>query len=224
VRGRRGRLTAQQQRALQDSASLILPVEPLDIAAEWGDLRPVITDIGFGSGESTVELARRFPEHAIIAIDVHPPGIARLLEAIEQHHLHNIRIMMGNALDMFEYAFADVTVDHIFTLFPDPWPKARHHKRRLLQSSAVDELTRRTSPTATWHIATDWEPYAEHISEVFANHPLWIGGAIERPERVLTKYEQRGLAAGRAVTDFVFTRLSAPMRSLTTRDCDPVLR
>jgi len=187
-----------------------MPNEPLDPVAVWGGLRPVIVDIGFGSGESTVHLAERFPDHAIVAIDVHPPGIAKLLGSIRERDLGHVRIIMGNALDVFECALQHVVVDHIVTLFPDPWPKARHHKRRLLQASAVDLITTRTSSNATWHIATDWQPYAEHISDVFADHPLWTGGPVDRPTRVTTKYEQRGLAAGRAVTDFVFSRLPAP--------------
>lgn len=207
VRGRRGRLSTPQQRALQELADPILANQELDIAVIWGDARPLIVDIGFGSGESTVDLAERFPDHAVLAIDVHPPGIARLLSQIDERGLDNIRIIAGHAVDVFDRALANVRVKQIVTLFPDPWPKARHHKRRLLQSSTIERLTSRTAEDATWLIATDWEPYAEHISESFTQHAKWTGGVVPRPARVVTKYEKRGRSAGRPITDFHFTRI-----------------
>ena len=213
VRGRRGRLTAQQSRALTDVAHYVLPNTPLDIDEIWGSSRPLIVDIGFGHGESTVDLATKYPGHAIIAIDVHPPGIARLLRALEMNSIANVRIIMGNAVDVLDGALAEHRLTKIVTLFPDPWPKARHHKRRLIQPASLAQVASHTDPGATWHLATDWAPYAAHIEECFAADSQWSGGRIERPDRTETKYERRGRSAGRSIAEFAFTRVEPSVPS-----------
>jgi tRNA (guanine-N7-)-methyltransferase len=206
VRGRRGRLTARQQAALSHLDAPLIANVPLDVAAIWGSPRPVIVDIGFGHGESTLALAHKHPDAAIIAIDVHPPGIARLLQAIAAQHIENIRIIRGSIHDVLDTALRDVPIDAIWTLFPDPWPKARHHKRRLIQPDLVSRMAEATRAGAAWHIATDWAHYAEQIDDVFAADPHWIGGRCERPDRPVTKYEDRASRAGRLVLNFHFIR------------------
>jgi len=201
-------VTARQRAAIELFDSFLLPNAPLECSTIWGPGVPVVAEIGFGTGAATVELARREPDVGILAIDVHTPGVGDLLHRLVQHDLHNVRVMEADAITVFNTYLQPECLAGVRTFFPDPWPKARHHKRRLIQPSHVTRIAHRVRPGGFWHLATDWEPYAEVIAEVFEADPQWTGGVIPRPDRPVTRYEQQALDAGRSVMDFRFTKIA----------------
>ena len=178
----------------------------LDLGAEFGRRAGVVLDIGFGGGEATIELARARPDRDVLAIDVHTPGIGRLLESIERDRLTNVRVIDGDALVFVERIPAAI-LHEIRILFPDPWPKVRQRHRRLVRADVVATLTDRLVPGGTLHIATDVADYAAQVLAVCSAEPRLAGGIVERPvERTITRFEQRGIDAGREAVDLVFTR------------------
>ncbi len=214
IRG--GRLTAGQQRALDelyprwgigDDASA------LDLEALFGRPGDTVLEIGFGNGESTWRMARDEAERNFIAVEVHPPGVGRLLMALEREGLENVRVFLGDAVPFLTTRLADGAVDEVRIYFPDPWHKKRHHKRRLVQSDFVALLTRKLAPGGLLHLATDWVPYAEHMLEVLdATEGLTNrspgGDWVERPAwRPGTKYEARGDRLGHETRDLLFERV-----------------
>jgi tRNA (guanine-N7-)-methyltransferase len=196
---------ATYQRLLADwSIAEVGPV--LDLGAEFGRRAGVVLDIGFGGGEATIELARARPDQDVLAIDVHTPGIGRLLESIERDRLTNVRVIDGDALVFVERIPAAI-LHEIRILFPDPWPKVRQRHRRLVRADVVATLTDRLVPGGTLHIATDVADYAAQVLAVCSAEPRLAGGIVERPvERTITRFEQRGIDAGREAVDLVFTR------------------
>ncbi len=171
----------------------------------WTAGRPVVMDIGFGSAEPVVHLARTFPEQTILAVDVHTPGVGDLVDRIVTDRIPGVFVMEADALEVLPRlpgALAGVR-----SFFPDPWPKARHHKRRLVQPAVLDAVSAVLESGGFWHLATDWSEYAESMIEVFGADARWSGGVIERPSwRPMTHFESRALREGRPITDMWFTR------------------
>jgi tRNA (guanine-N7-)-methyltransferase len=201
---RRSRITARAELALVDQAPFVIPAsdELLDLGSTFGGGTPVVVEIGFGDGRATAEMAAAQPEIGILAIDVHTPGVGEMLWRIGDAGLENIRVMEADALGVLSRMLPAASITGIRTFFPDPWPKARHHKRRIVQPAVLDLAAGRLVPGGWWHLATDWAEYADAMQECFDSDPRWTGGAIPRPEdRPVTRYERRALREGRTVTD-----------------------
>ncbi len=211
---RRSRISARESSALQahqtrdDRAGLLLPAagERLDLASVWGEGTPVVVEIGFGSGTATAAMATADPGTGILAIDVHTPGIGDLLWRLDESGARNVRVIEGDALEVLQSRIPPASLAGVRSYFPDPWPKARHHKRRLVQPAVLSLVSTRLEPGGTWHLATDWPEYAEQAGECFAAEPGWHGGVIDRPSwRPVTPFERRALRDGRPVVDLLFT-------------------
>lgn len=178
----------------------------LDLAAVFGRRAPVVLDIGFGGGEATIDLARARADEDVLAVEVHTPGIGRLLEAIERDGLSNVRVVDGDAL-IFVDRIPAGSLAGIRILFPDPWPKVRQRHRRLVRPGVVAALTDKLEPGGTLHVATDIADYATQVLAVCAAEPRLHGGIVERPAwRTVTRFEQRGRDEGRHAIDLAFTR------------------
>ncbi|GAA3852503.1 tRNA (guanosine(46)-N7)-methyltransferase TrmB [Streptomyces sedi] len=185
---------------------------PLDPGALF-DGRPVVLEIGFGMGEATAEMAAADPATGVLAADVHTPGQGNLLRLADQAGLDNVRVANGDAILLLRDMLPARSLAGLRVFFPDPWPKTRHHKRRLIQPAFVELAAERLAPGATFHCATDWEPYAEWMLEVLNGHEGLAntapdGGFAPRPaHRPLTRFERQGLAKGHRVRDLLFRRL-----------------
>jgi len=210
---RQGRVTAAQASAVER----LMPVygiayspAPLDLEQAFGRRAPKILEVGFGMGETTAAIAQAHPESDYLGIEVHSPGVGALLRRIEALGLSNVRVVQHDAIDVVEQMIAPGTLDGVHVFFPDPWPKKRHHKRRLLQPEFVRLLATRMRSGAYLHAATDWEDYAAQMLEVFSAEPLLENtapGFAPRPEgRPLTKFESRGARLGHGVWDLLFVR------------------
>ena len=204
---RRGRITERQARALTENSPFLLDAhQPIDLTSLFGD-KPVVLEIGFGTGVTTAAMAAAQPETGFIAIDVHTPGVGDLLARIHEEGITNLFVIEGDAIELLEHCIAPESLAGVRSFFPDPWPKARHHKRRLVQPERLDLIASRLQAGGTWNIATDWEPYAEHIEEIMVSQPQWTGGKIERPDwRPVTHYESIGLSHNRVINDFEYQR------------------
>ncbi|RYX91128.1 MAG: tRNA (guanosine(46)-N7)-methyltransferase TrmB, partial [Comamonadaceae bacterium] len=168
---RTGRTTAGQARAFETQGpSVLLPYQaaPLDYKAAFGRDAPVILEIGFGMGEATAHIAALMPEKNFLCCEVHTPGVGALLKRIEEQKLTNIRILQHDAVEAIDHMLPPDTLDGAHIFFPDPWHKTKHNKRRLIQSPLIARLAARLKPGAYLHAATDWQPYAEQILEVFS--------------------------------------------------------
>jgi tRNA (guanine-N7-)-methyltransferase len=211
---RQGRTTPAQKRALDELFPRYgIPFTPERIDAErlFGRCAPLVLEIGSGMGETTAAIASQHPELDFIAIEVHGPGVGSLLKRIDQAGLQNLRVLRHDAVEVLEQMVGDSTLAAVHLFFPDPWPKKRHHKRRLVQLSFVDLLAAKLRPGGVLHAATDWPEYAQHIDAVFAGNALYeraTAGLVARPA---TKFETRGLKLGHRITDIFFRRAgSAP--------------
>jgi len=209
---RRGRYSTQQRQAL-DRATYLLSLHQLPSVEQVCDGRPLILDIGFGMGDATLAQAAAHPDHGILAIDVHTPGVGRLLAELEERGISNVRVVEGDALELLE-ALPPESLAGIRVFFPDPWPKSRHHKRRIITSANLDLMASRLALGAFLHFATDWHDYAEWAREAITSHPAFVlvdeaGQApiASRTTRPETKFERRGVAAGRTITDLVARRV-----------------
>jgi len=162
-------------------------------------------------GETTAAIAAEHPEIDFIALEVHGPGVGSLLKRLAEAGLHNVRILRHDVVEVLEHMIGDSTLSAVHLFFPDPWPKKRHHKRRLVQPSFADLLAAKLKPGGALHAATDWPEYAQHIEAVFAGNALYeraAGGLVARPA---TKFENRGVKLGHSITELCFTRAgSAP--------------
>ena len=210
---RQGRYSAAQQRAFAELMPRFgLPYRgvPLDFPRTFGRESAVIAEVGFGMGETTANIASQNPGNDYLAIEVHSPGVGSLLRQIDAGGLANIRIVQHDAVEVMRDMVPAGSLAAINVFFPDPWPKKRHHKRRLLQPAFVALAASRLAPGGLLHVATDWQEYADQVLEVlratpgldntaegFADRPAW------RPE---TKFERRGLKLGHAVWDLVFAK------------------
>lgn len=177
---------------------------PLDLAALFGAGVPVVLEIGFGSGASTLAMAGAEPGAGVLAADVHTPGVAALLMGLEERGLGNVRVLEGDGRELLAERLAPGSLAGIRVYFPDPWPKAKHHKRRLVDAGFAALAADRLAPGGLLHCATDWEPYARQMEAVLAAEPgLELSPDRSRPPwRPVTRYETRGLALGHAVSDF----------------------
>ncbi|WP_436786070.1 tRNA (guanosine(46)-N7)-methyltransferase TrmB [Yinghuangia sp. YIM S10712] len=219
---RRGRLSPQQRDAIDRLApAYAVPVDgaPLDLTALFGNDRPVVLEIGFGMGEATAAMAEAAPGVNILATDIHTPGIGNLLHLIETRQLANVRIAEGDAVVLLTNMLAAGALAGIRVYFPDPWPKSRHHKRRLIRPGFTALAASRLAPGGTLHCATDWAPYAAWMLDVLEAEPALAnaagpgGGYVPRPDwRPMTRFEQQGLAKGHSVADLIFTK-TAPNAS-----------
>ena len=212
---RAGRLTEGQQRALKELWPLYgveAGENELDPGSLFGNDRPLIMEIGFGNGEATWQMAKSHPEENYLGVEVHKPGVGRLLLKIEEHELVNVRIACDDAVEILRHQVGDNTLDGVRIYFPDPWPKKRHNKRRIIQAPFIDLLARKMREGGILHLATDWEPYAEFMLEVmqgsedFENLSPANGYCSKPAWRPLTKYESRGERLGHKVSDLLFRR------------------
>jgi tRNA (guanine-N7-)-methyltransferase len=210
---RGGRLGSGQQRALRELAPrFVLPFtgQRLDRVAAFGRDAPLLLEIGFGMGESTAAIAAASPGLDFLGIEVHPPGVGALLQRIDSLGLRNVRIVQHDAVAVLTHLIAPCSLAGAMVFFPDPWPKKRHHKRRLLQPAFVHELALRLHHDGSLHAATDWEDYASAILATLEAEPLLANtcaGYAERPAyRPVTKFERRGQGLGHRVWDIVFRR------------------
>lgn len=168
----------------------------------------VALEIGFGMGEATAETAMIFPGTGFLAIDVHQPGIGKLLALIEENDITNVRVMEEDAHTILAKMIPDSSLDVVHLFFPDPWPKTRHHKRRIINESFIALVAAKLRTGGYIHIATDWEPYALWIKTKFEQSPLFEGGIVERPDwRPLTRFENQGLKKDHEVTDLIYTKI-----------------
>ena len=212
---REGRITPAQQRALHElwpRFGLETTGQP-DLDACFGRSAPRTLEIGFGNGRSLADMAEHAPELDFIGIEVHRPGVGRLLIELETRALTNVRVFCADALDVLGGCLPDASLDRVLLFFPDPWPKKRHHKRRILQPPFIELVASKLKPGGTFHMATDWENYAEQMLEAMTRSPAFTNCATDngysprpayRPE---TKFERRGRRLGHGVWDLVFRRV-----------------
>ena len=212
---RAGRMTRGQARAwerLWPDYGLSLDDGPIDPDSAFGRRAPLNLEIGFGMGESLAEMAAAAPDQDFIGVEVHQPGCGALMMEIERRSLDNIRIYRADVVDVLASGLPPASLDRVLILFPDPWPKKKHHKRRLIQPDFMRRLHPMIRPGGIVHIATDWEPYAEHILEVMNAAEGYRnlspdGGSVARPDdRPLTRFEKRGELRGHRVSDMLFER------------------
>ena len=210
---RQGRMSPAQQRACDE----LLPrygipytAQPLDFAQVFGRTAPVILEIGFGMGETTAAIAATHPNCDFLAVEVHLPGVGALLRRIASNKLSNVRIIRHDAVEVVDTMIPLGSLTGIHVYFPDPWPKKRHHKRRLLQPTFVRELAERLAIGGYLHVATDWSEYADEILATLGLEPLLrnrVEGYAPRPAwRPQTKFELRGRKLGHPVFDLLFER------------------
>ena len=210
---RQGRMSAAQQRALDELLprfGLPFAAAPLDFDRAFGRRAPRVLEIGCGMGETTAAIAAARPNDDFLGVEVHAPGVGSLLKQVAAQGLTNVRVIRHDAVDVVAAMIPVASLAGIHVFFPDPWPKKRHHKRRLLKSGFVHELARRLAPGGYLHVATDWEDYAHEALATLQAEPLLANTAADfapRPAyRPLTKFEARGLKLGHGVWDLVFRR------------------
>ncbi|MFT5643906.1 MAG: tRNA (guanine-N7-)-methyltransferase [Janthinobacterium sp.] len=210
---RAGRLSSAQARALETlGPQFVLPFskEPLDFVAAFGRSAPTIVEIGFGMGDTTSHIASSMPEKNFIGIEVHTPGVGSLLKQIGEQGLSNLRLIQHDAVEVLTRMIPAGTLAGVHVFFPDPWHKARHNKRRLLQAPFVKLLAERLAPGGYLHCATDWQEYAEQMLDVLGQESMLQNTAdayAPQPSyRPLTKFESRGLRLGHGVWDLVFVK------------------
>jgi tRNA (guanine-N7-)-methyltransferase len=207
LRSGRGTKAQEEARHLHWDSFGIKPIGTLNLIEVFAPCKEVVVEIGTGMGEATAEMASTEPDVGILAIEVHHPGIGSLLVKIAELKLANIRIIDGDAVTVFENQIAPDSLDGVRLYFPDPWPKKRHHKRRIVQTEWIDLVVSRLKVGGTLHIATDWQPYAEWIAKrCDANSKISGGLAVRSDWRPLTRFESQGLAKGHAVSDFIYRK------------------
>ena len=210
---RQGRFSPAQQRAFADLMprfGVAYAAHPLDFDTLFGRHAPVVAEVGFGMGETTARIAAENPGTDFLGIEVHAPGVGSLLKQVAEADLRNVRIVQHDAVEVMREMVPAASLAAIHVFFPDPWPKKRHHKRRLLQPSFVSLAASRIAPGGIFHVATDWEEYAHEVLGVFSATPELentADGFAPRPAaRPETKFERRGLKLGHGVWDIVFRK------------------
>jgi tRNA (guanine-N7-)-methyltransferase len=202
---RQGRTTPAQGRALEQ----LLPKYGIAFSEQKiasPRNAPLVMEIGSGMGETTIAIAKAHPEADFIAVEVHGPGVGSLLNAIQSNELANLRVIRHDAVEVLERMVADESLAAIHVFFPDPWPKKRHHKRRLVQPGFLRLLKDKLKPGGIVHLATDVADYAAHIAEVFAGDTAFAAAPAAFAQRPMTKFEQRGRRLGNPVRDLIFIR------------------
>lgn len=219
---RRGRMTVGQKKAFASLWSTFgfeinEATEKLDSRVLFGDNRALVLEIGFGNGESFVEMASHEPDKGFVGIEVHEPGIGHALMQIAEQELANVRLIRADAVEVLTRYIDDAQLSRVQIYFPDPWPKARHHKRRLVQKPFTDLLHRKLVSGGELHCATDWEAYALSMRDLLRSDPCWrtLGGAdgfTDRPGwRSETKFERRGRNKGHKVWDLCYLSETQPI-------------
>jgi tRNA (guanine-N7-)-methyltransferase len=211
--GRQSPAAARALELLAPRYALAFDGRPIDLRAAFGRMAPTVLEIGFGVGTTTAEIAAAHPRVDFLAVDVYAQGVANLLRLVDARGLGNVRIVQHDAVDVVD-AIAPGALGGVHVYFPDPWPKKRHHKRRLLQPAFVHALAARLAPGGYLHVATDWQPYADEVLAACVAEPLLVNtaqGFAPRPAwRPQTKFEARGLALGHTVSDILFERRDVP--------------
>jgi tRNA (guanine-N7-)-methyltransferase len=209
IRG--SRITDAQREAktaLQAIYGIEFKQEFIDLKQIFPTSDAVIMEIGFGMGEATAIIAKNHPNNGYIAVDVHPPGIGKLLARIVENELTNLKVIEEDVHVVLQHMIQDDSLDGIHLFFPDPWPKKKHNKRRIVNVGFLNLIYPKIKKGGFIHIATDWVPYAESIQEVFAASPLFTGGVIDKPEwRPVTRFEGQGIDKDHAVNDMLYTKL-----------------
>ena len=217
---RAGRITASQKNALRE----LWPVYGIDyqtielnLVTVFGRDAPCIMEIGYGNGESLVAQAKAHPDQNFLGVEVYTPGVGHMLIATKRENLSNVRLIREDAVDVLSYQIALASLDAVNLFFPDPWPKKKHHKRRIVQPGFARLVASRLKPGGCFHLATDWVPYAEHMMEVLSSCEYLDNNSasndyVERPvTRPQSKFEQRGEKLGHEVRDLVFVRNENPL-------------
>jgi len=207
----RGRRITEGQQEAWDRLWPVFGIEhsekKINLAELFPDSKRIIMEIGFGMGEATAQIAAADPTTGYLAVEVHRPGIGKLLARIEEGALKNVRTIEGDAFEVFEQMIVDSSLDGVHLFFPDPWPKARHFKRRIVNQEFIAAVAAKLKPGAYFHIATDWQPYAEWITEEFTKQTFFTGGEVQRPDwRPLTRFEDQGINKEHPVADFRFVK------------------
>ncbi len=210
--GRSGRLGTQSARAMAELFPVMgLALSDEDAAACFSPGTPVVLEIGSGMGEATAQMAEAAPDTGILAVEVHTAGVAALLRRIDEKGLTNVRVVHADAVSVLERMIPLDSLAGIRLFFPDPWPKARHHKRRFVRPDLVRMAVRRLSPGGRFHAATDWHDYADQMLEVLSGDPELVNefdGFAPRPDwRPMTRFESKGLRRGHRVWDLMFRRI-----------------
>ena len=194
--------------ALQKVHGIEFKQEQINIPAIFPASQKVIMEIGFGMGEATAIIAKNHPNNGYIAVDVHPPGIGKLLARIVENDLTNLKVIEEDVHVVLQHMIADESLDGIHLFFPDPWPKKKHNKRRIVNEGFLALIHPKIKKGGFIHIATDWVPYAVSIQEVFAGSTLFTGGVIDKPEwRPVTRFEGQGIDKDHAVNDMLYLKV-----------------
>lgn len=213
---RASRLTTAQQNALDTLWDVyVVPFqnELLDLNKLFPNQNPVTVEIGFGMGDSLLEMAIAQPDTNFLGVEVHRPGVGKLLHGIEEKAVKNLKVVSHDAVELLENGLVAESIDRLLIYFPDPWHKKRHNKRRLIQTEFIQLVRSRLKIGAEIHLATDWEHYAEHMMEVMSaaegfENCMGLQGFWETPKRPETKFERRGIKLGHGVWDLLFRRLN----------------
>jgi tRNA (guanine-N7-)-methyltransferase len=211
---REGYMTRAQQAALARLGGrfVIEPRGEIDLDGLFGRRAPRVLEIGFGMGDALAAMAQARPERDYLGMEVHRPGVGSLLLKLEKDAIDNVRIVCADAVEILQQRLPDICFDAVHLFFPDPWPKRRHHKRRIVQPAFIEAVRRKLKPGGRFHMATDWEDYARYMLAVMATATGFVNLAgagkfsPRPPERPLTKFEQRGQRLGHGVWDLVFER------------------
>lgn len=213
---RTGRMTPAQKKAYDETwpkYGLDMPDGRMESVEAFGRLAPTVLEIGFGMGDSLIAMAQAAPEQNFIGIEVHTPGVGRLLNNIEANQLQNLRVYCDDAVEILDKCIPDASLSKVQIFFPDPWHKKKHHKRRIIQSEFIQKLRSKLKAGGFIHLATDWEHYAEHMMEVMSDaegfsNICGAGAFSPRPDfRPITKFEKRGQRLGHGVWDLLFEKI-----------------
>ena len=207
----RGSRITEAQRAAKDALQKVYGIEftqqEINLSEVFPKSEKVIMEIGFGMGEATAIIAKNHPNNGYIAVDVHPPGIGKLLARIVENDLTNLKVIEEDVHVVLQHMIADESLDGIHLFFPDPWPKKKHNKRRIVNEGFLALIHPKIKKGGFIHVATDWVPYAESIQQVFAASSLFTGGVIEKPEwRPVTRFEGQGIDKDHAVNDMMYVK------------------
>jgi len=195
----------------QDTETSIDPTFAVDLVAAFGRTAPLIVEVGPGMGDSLVAMAQQRPDANILAFEVYRPAVAKILSRLAAEDVDNVRLVQANAVEGLTTLVPAGAIDGLWTFFPDPWHKVRHHKRRLLSTEFADLAASRLRSGGIWRLATDWEDYAAQMRDVLDDHPTFVndhagGWAPRWEQRPITRFEQRGIDAGRPIFDLGYRR------------------
>ena len=204
------RITPAQQEA-RDNLWAKFGVEfqesQIDLESLFPKSQPIVMEVGYGMGEATWQIAKANPNTNYLGVEVHVPGVGKLMARLDEYELTNVRLIERDVFEVLHYMVKDSSLAGVHLFFPDPWPKKRHFKRRIVNERFLADVAAKLKPGGYLHIATDWVPYAEWIKEVFSNTNLFTGGVTERPDwRPLTRFEGQGISKDHAVNDFRFLK------------------